>query len=100
MNPLASTKSAGRLLMALTAIASILLIASCGSSSSLTTPNRQGFGDGNLSGTYVISISGTDVNSSRFIVPFAIVGTITAIGKRDYEARTVDVRAGYGDHVG
>src|ERR1035441_7326325 len=68
MNPLASTKCAGRLLMALTAIASILLIASCGSVSSLTTPNREGFGDGNLSGTYVISISGTDVNSSSFIV--------------------------------
>src|ERR1019366_8483701 len=102
MNPLASTKSAGRLLMALTAIASILLIASCGSSSSLTTPNRQGFGDGNLSGTYVISISGTDVNSSSVIVPFAIVGTITANGKGGITGGTVDINdpGNLGVHTG
>ena len=102
MNPLASTKCAGRLLMALTAIASILLIASCGSSSSLTTPNRQGFGDGNLSGTYVISISGTDVNSSSVIVPFAIVGTITANGKGGITGGTVDINdpGNLGVHTG
>ena len=34
MNPLAATKCAGRVLMALTAITSILLMAACGSSSS------------------------------------------------------------------
>src|ERR1022692_3808763 len=102
MKPLASTKCAGRLLLALTAIASILLIASCGSSSSLTTPNRQGFGDGDLSGTYVISISGTDVNSSSVIVPFAIVGTITANGKGGITGGTVDINdpGNLGVHTG
>jgi len=81
MHPLASTKCAGRLLMALTAITSTLFIASCGSSSSSPAPNPQGFNDGSLTGTYVISISGTDVNSSNSIVPFAIAGTIAANGK-------------------
>ncbi|MGA2979804.1 MAG: hypothetical protein ABSD76_09455 [Terriglobales bacterium] len=81
MNPLACTKCAGRLLMALAAIFSILLIAGCGSSSSAPTPNSGGFSDSNLSGTYVISMSGTDLDSNGVPVPFAIVGTITANGK-------------------
>jgi len=95
MNPHASTKCAGRLLMALAAITSILLMAACGSSSSsLPTPNKEGFGDGNLSGTYVISISGTDVNTSTNpapIVPFAIVGTIAANGSGGITGGTVDI---------
>jgi hypothetical protein len=92
MNPLASTKSAGRLLMALTAIASILLIASCGSSSSAPTPNRQGFNNGSLSGTYVLSISGTDFHPSSGTGSFfAIVGTITADGKGNITGGTVDI---------
>jgi hypothetical protein len=91
MNPLASTKCAGHLLMALTAIASILLMAACGSSSSRPAPNPQGFNDGSLTGNYVISISGTDVNSSSFIVPFAIAGTIAANGKGGITGGTVDI---------
>ncbi len=91
MHPLASTKCAGRLLMALTAITSTLFIASCGSSSSSPAPNPQGFNDGSLTGTYVISISGTDVNSSNSIVPFAIAGTIAANGKGGITGGTVDI---------
>ena len=91
MNPLGPARCAARLLMALTAIASILLLASCGSGSSLPTPNKEGFGDGNLSGTYVISISGTDVNGSSDVVPFAIVGTIVANGKGGITGGTVDI---------
>ena len=93
MNPHACTKCAGRLLMALAAITSILLMAACGSSSSsLPTPNKEGFGDGNLSGTYVISISGTDVNTTNDnIVPFAIVGTIAANGSGGITGGTVDI---------
>jgi hypothetical protein len=79
MNPLASTKCAGRLLMALAAFTSILLIAGCGNSSSTST-NPEGFTNASLTGTYVISMSGTDINSSDDIVPFAIVGTITSTG--------------------
>ena len=70
MNPLASTKCAGRLLMALAAISSILFAAGCGSSSSLTTPNPVGFNNGSLNGTYVISISGTDVNATGRLIFF------------------------------
>src|SRR5208337_2027406 len=78
MNPLASTKCAGRLLMALAATTSILLMAACGSSGSVGTRNPVGFGVGSLSGTYVFSASGTDVANETF---FAIAGTIDADGK-------------------
>jgi hypothetical protein len=93
MNPLAATKCAGRLLMALTAIASTLLIASCGSSGSgVPTPNGGGFNNGNLSGTYVLSISGTDFHPSSGTESFfAIVGTITADGKGNITGGTVDI---------
>jgi len=49
MNPLASTKCAGRLLMALAAFTSILLIAGC-SSSSKTPTNPEGFTNASLTG--------------------------------------------------
>ena len=93
MNPLAATKCARRLLMALTAIASILFIASCGSSSNgAPTPNIGGFNNGNLNGTYVLSISGTDFHPSSDTGSFfAIVGTITADGKGNITAGTVDI---------
>ncbi len=57
MKSLASSKCAGGLLVAF-AMASISLMTACGSSNNIVTPNQGGFGDGNLSGTYVISISG------------------------------------------
>ncbi|HLM82032.1 MAG TPA: hypothetical protein VK302_15610 [Terriglobales bacterium] len=90
MNPLAATKCAGRLLMALTAIASTLLIASCGSSSSAPTPNIGGFNNGSLNGTYVLSVSGTDFRSGGGSF-FAIVGTIKADGKGNITGGTVDI---------
>jgi hypothetical protein len=80
MNPLASTKYSRRLLMALAMTTSILLIAGCGSSGTPTPPNNQGFTNASLTGTYVISMAGTDVNGGDEIVPFAIVGTIVANG--------------------
>jgi hypothetical protein len=93
MNPHASHKCAVRLLTALAAMASILLIAGCGSSSSSAPPpNQSGFSTSSLSGTYVISITGTDVNATtNDIVPFAIVGTIVANGKGGITGGTVDI---------
>jgi hypothetical protein len=92
MNPHASYKCAGRLLMALAAITSILVISGCGGGSSSTPPpNQSGFSNSSLSGTYVISISGTDVNTSSEVVPFAIVGTITTVGGGTFTGGTVDV---------
>jgi hypothetical protein len=91
MNPHACTKRAGRLLMALAAISSILLMAACGSGNPITVPNPEGFNNGSLNGTYVISIAGTDVNSSEFVVPFAIVGTIQANGKGGITTGTIDI---------
>ncbi len=93
MNPLASTKYARRLLMALAATISILLIAGCGSSSPTAVPPPSGgFSDSNLKGTYVLSISGTDVNLSAETESFfAIVGTITADGNGNITGGTVDI---------
>ncbi len=93
MNPLASTKYARRLLMALAAISGILLAVGCGSSSPTAVPPPSGgFSDSNLKGTYVLSISGTDVNVSAGTESFfAIVGTITADGNGNITGGTVDI---------
>jgi len=93
MNPHASYKCAARLLMALAAMTSILLISGCGNSSSSTPPpNPTGFTTSSLSGTYVISVSGTDVNTTASEVgPFAIVGTIVANGSGGITGGTVDI---------
>jgi hypothetical protein len=88
MNPLASTKCVRRIIMALAAISGIFLAIGCGSSSS-TSPNSNGFGKSNLSGTYVIAVSGLDITSSTESF-FAIVGTITADGKGGLTG-TVDI---------
>jgi hypothetical protein len=91
MNSLASYKCAGRLLMALAAISSIVLAVGCGNSSNVAPPNNNGFSNSSLSGTYVLSISGTDVNSSTDTESFfAIVGTITADGMGNITG-TVDI---------
>src|SRR5208282_1560673 len=97
MNPHASIKCAGRLLMALAAIASIVFAAGCGSSSSSPpTPNNTGFSNANLKGTYVISISGEDLNTNtNDIGPFAIVGTINADGNGNITGGTVDINDPY-----
>jgi hypothetical protein len=89
MNPLAPSKCVPRLLMALAAMTSIALMAACGSGPGIGMPNPGGFSDSNLSGTYVFSVSGTDlVGAGSF---FAIVGTITADGKGNITGGTVDI---------
>jgi hypothetical protein len=90
MNSLVSSTCARRLFMALAAISGIFLTASCGNSSGLIPPNNNGFSASSLSGTYVISISGTDVNQSTESF-FAIVGTITADGNGNLTGGTVDI---------
>jgi len=90
MNPHTPYKLAGRLLIALTAISSLFFMAACGSSNSLVPPNNNGFTNGNLSGTYVLSISGTDITADTFSF-FAIVGTITADGNGNITGGTVDI---------
>jgi hypothetical protein len=90
MNSLASSKRAGRLLMALAAVSSIILAVGCGSSN-VAAPNSNGFSNSSLSGTYVVAISGTDVNSKAGTESFfAIVGIITADGKGNITG-TVDI---------
>lgn len=91
MNPLASTKCAARLLMTLAVISGLFLTAGCGSSSKTAT-NPQGFSVASLNGTYVISVSGTDVNTTASTASFfAIVGTITTDGKGNITGGTVDI---------
>jgi len=88
MNPHASTQCAGRLLMALAMIASILLLAACGSSgSSVPAPNPIGFNTGSLNGTYVFSSQGVDANGD----PIALAGTLVTVGKGAITGGTMDV---------
>jgi hypothetical protein len=75
--------------MALAAMTSIVLMAACGSGGGIGRPNPGGFSDSNLSGTYVLSISGTDLTGIGSF--FAIVGTITADGKGNITGGTVDI---------
>src|ERR1039458_1411212 len=91
MNPLASSKCARRLLMALAAISGIFLAVGC-SSNSTPTSNNSGFSNSNLSGTYVVAISGLDINASAGTESFfAIVGTISADGQGNIKGGTVDI---------
>jgi hypothetical protein len=90
MNPLASAKCAGRLLTALAVVSALLFAAACGSSSSGTSSNQQGFTSGSFSGTYVISITGTDFNNPN-LVPFAIVGTVQPNGSGGFNGGTLDI---------
>ncbi len=85
MNPLVSTKCAGRLLMALAAISSILLMAACGSGS--VKPNNLGFSNGNLNGTYVFSSTGVD-GFGKFL---AVAGAFTANGSGGITGGMTDV---------
>ncbi|HEY6304084.1 MAG TPA: hypothetical protein VIX14_13575 [Terriglobales bacterium] len=87
MNPLASTKCAGRLLMALAAISSILLMAACGSGGPPAIPNPVGFNNGSLTGTYVFSSSGSDANGNAL----AMAGAFTANGSGGITGGMMDV---------
>ena len=82
MNPLVSTKCAGRVLMALAATISILLITGCGSSSGTITPLGGGFSNSSLTGQYVIKQTGTGVNQAGTSAdPFSEITVFTADGK-------------------
>src|ERR1700689_4205783 len=87
MNSFASTKCAGRLLMALAAISGIFLAVGCGSGSGFVPPNNNGFSNSDLNGTYVFSSVGTDVNN----YPIAMAGTFTANGTGGITGGTIDI---------
>ncbi len=89
MNPLASTKYTGRLLMALAVISTILFAAGCGTNNSVvvTPPPGGSFSDSNLSGTYVFSTSGSDIDG----VFLSLAGTLVADGKGGIASGTMDV---------
>src|SRR5260370_6029250 len=80
MNPLASTKCARRLLMALAAMTGILLIAGCGSSGVIHSLGG-GFTKASLKGQYVISQTGVGVNQAGTASdPFSETIVFTADG--------------------
>jgi hypothetical protein len=81
MNPLASTKCAGRLLMALAATTSIFFAVGCGSSSGSISPLGGGFSNSSLKGQYVIAQTGTGVNQTQTSAdPFSETIVFTADG--------------------
>src|SRR6202795_2762946 len=86
MIPVASSKCAPRLLLALLAIASILSMAACGSGSGLARRNPVGFTDGRLNGTFVFSSAGSDANGN----PLALAGTLVANGSGGITGGTMD----------
>jgi len=66
----------------------LALLAGCGSSSPTgTAPPTGGFTNSNLNGTYVFSVSGTDVNGN----PYAMAGTLTANGSGGITGGAVDL---------
>jgi hypothetical protein len=73
-----SARNGIALLLALSTIALNALLVGCGSSSSprAVPPPSGSFGNSNLKGTYVFSVSGTDANGA----PYAIVGAVNADG--------------------
>jgi hypothetical protein len=87
MNPLASSKCAGRLLMALAAISGIFLTAGCGSGSGIVPTNPVGFSNSSLNGTYVFSSSGIDSDGDSI----AIAGALVANGSGGITGGTMDI---------
>jgi hypothetical protein len=70
------------------ALLSLAFLAGCGSSTpSAVAPPTGGFSNSNLSGTYVFSITGTDVNGA----PYAMVGSFAANGSGGITGGTVDI---------
>lgn len=90
MNPHASYKCAGRLLMALAAVTSILVISGCGGSSSSPAPNQSGFSNSSLSGTYVFSSEGADVNGYPVVIAGALVANGSG-GSNSITGGTMDI---------
>ncbi len=83
-----SVRKAVVLLVALSAFA---FLAACGGSGSApvnpTPPPSGGFSDSSLNGTYVFSVSGTDVNGFSI----ALAGTLTANGSGTITGGAVDI---------
>jgi hypothetical protein len=83
-----SVRNAFALLLALCALT--FLVACGGSGSTITNPVAPpsgGFSNSDLNGTYVFSVSGTDVNGA----PYAIVGAFTANGSGGVSGGTIDI---------
>jgi hypothetical protein len=91
MNPLASTRCAGRLLMALAAMTSILLTAGCGSSGSPVIV-KGGFTNASLKGTYSFTVKGYGFNAGTLAAAnfFIEGGVFTADGNKNITAGTDD----------
>ena len=70
-------------------LSALAVLAGCSSSSSPTpvAPPNGGFSNSNLSGTYVFSVSGADLNGD----PYAMVGTLIANGSGGITGGTVDI---------
>jgi hypothetical protein len=82
MNPLASSKCARRVLMALAAISGVILAVGCGSGNPIIPPLGGGFSDSSLSGQYVMKQTGTGVNQALTSAdPFSETTVFTADGK-------------------
>jgi len=81
MNSLVSPKYAGRLLMALAAVSSIVLAAGCGSGTGLVPPLGGSFTNSSLSGQYVMKQTGTGINQAGTSAdPFSETTVFTADG--------------------
>ncbi len=92
MNSLASlecgfSKCVVRLLSSLVAVAGLFFAIACNSGSGITPPNNEGYGNGNLSGTYVFSSTGVDSGG----VFLAVAGAFTADGSGNVSGGNIDV---------
>src|SRR5271167_3450523 len=87
MNPHASPRCAGRLLMALAAMTCTILIAGCGSGGGPAIPNNQGFTNGSLNGTYIFTSQGVDESGA----PLFIAGALVSNGTTIQQGGTMDV---------
>ena len=75
------------------ALFGLAMLAACGNGNgSVGSPNQNGFTNTTLSGTYVISMAGEDVNLGASTASyFAVVGTMTTDGKGNITGGTVDI---------
>jgi hypothetical protein len=91
MNPLPSSKCAGRVLMALAVIASIVLIVGCGSGGSPVIV-KGGFTNGSLKGTYSFTVKGYGFNANTLSAAnfFIEGGVFTADGNKNITSGTDD----------
>src|ERR1700689_4307664 len=71
------------------AIFSLALLVACGNNGA-PNPNKNGYTNSDLNGTYVISFSGSDVNTETESF-FAIAGAIIADGNGNITGGSVDI---------